>query len=479
MKKINYTLLFCLPLLGLITFSCNSGKKSGTDKLTKSPNIVVILVDDMRSDEFQANGHPFIKTPNIDRMAKEGVSFQNAFITTPICSPSRASFLTGLYTHSHGIQDNTDHSELSHKLRTFPAKLDTMGYETAFIGKWHMGNDDSRRPGFDHWVALKGQGEAINPPLNLNGEHIKTEGYVTDILTDFSLEFINKDRKEPFLLYLSEKALHPNLTQRDDGSIIDIGEGGFIPAERHKGLYTNSMFKNRPNYGIPPTDKPALARKMKDLPPLGIETAFSQKNISRRTEMILAVDEGLGKIMAALEAKGELDNTVIVFTSDEGFFYGEHGLSEERRLAYEESIRIPLLIRYPPKIKAGISPSQMVLNIDLAPTLLELAGQQPDNWMQGHSMLPVINGEAKDWRSSFLVEYFTDSVYPRIANMGYKAIRTERYKYIKYNELQDMDELYDLKEDPYELKNLVKDPQSGQLLINMKSELVELLKRSN
>lgn len=479
MNKFNYTLLSCLPLLGLIPSTCNSEKKGGSDKKSVLPNIVVILVDDMRWDEFQANGHPFIKTPNIDRIAREGVSFQNAFVTTPLCSPCRASFLTGLYAHSHGIIDNTDRSKQSHKLRTFPAKLDTLGYETAFIGKWHMGNDDSQRPGFNYWVALKGQGEAINPSLNVNGEHIKTEGYVTDILTDFSLKFINKDRKEPFLLYLSEKALHPNLIQRDDGSIVNIGDGGFIPAERHKGLYSNSNFKNRPNYGIPPSDKPALSRKIKQLPPLGIETVTTRQNISRRTEMILAIDDGLGKIMTALEAKGELDNTVIVFTSDEGFFYGEHGLSEERRLAYEESIRIPMLIRYPPKIKAGITPSQMVLSIDLAPTLLELAGQRPDNWMQGRSMLPVIKGEAKDWRSSFIVEYFSDSVYPRIVNMGYKAIRTERYKYIKYNELQDMDELYDLKEDPFEMKNLAKDPQSEQTLIKMNNKLIELLNRSN
>ncbi len=476
-KKYNYALFSCCFFsLCSIFLSCNSLNKEVSNEHSSEPNILVILVDDMRWDEYSAVGHPFIKTPNIDRLAREGVNFKNAFATTPLCSPSRASFLTGVYPHSHGIIDNTDRSELSHHLQTFPAKLDTLGYETAFIGKWHMGNDDSKRRGFNYWMVLKGQGEAIDPTFNINGERLKVKGYVTDILTDYSLRFINQKRTEPFLLYLSEKALHPNLMQRNDGSIVNIGEGGFIPAERHKGLYKDAVFKSRKNYGIPPSDRPALSRKIKDLPPLGIETVTTQKDIRGRSEMILAIDEALGKIMDALEAKGELDNTIIVFTSDHGFFYGEHGLSEERRLAYEEAIRIPLLIRYPPKIKAGLTPNQMVLSIDLAPTLIELAGHQPDKIIQGRSLLPVINGKAKDWRSSFLIEYYSDSVYPRIVNMGYKAVRTKRYKYIKYLDLKGMDELYDLKKDSFELKNLIKDPQSKQLLNNMQNELDKLLK---
>ncbi|RLC25486.1 MAG: hypothetical protein DRH21_03920, partial [Deltaproteobacteria bacterium] len=242
----------------------------------KRPNIIVILVDDMRWDEFGLAGHNYIKTPNIDRIATEGANFKNAFATTPLCSPSRASFFTGLYAHSHGITDNTDRSKQSHELITFPSILCAHRYNTAFIGKWHMGNDDTQRPGFDYWVALKGQGKAIDPELNINGERLIIKGYVTDILTDYALKFIHQKRNTPFLLYLSHKAIHPNLHQRNDGSIIPVEGGGFIPAKRHEGVYADAVFKRRPNAFIPPTNKPALARKIGLLPPLGPETATKE-----------------------------------------------------------------------------------------------------------------------------------------------------------------------------------------------------------
>jgi N-acetylglucosamine-6-sulfatase len=221
----------------------------------------------MRWDEFAEAGHIYIKTPNIDRIAKEGARFLNAFATTPLCSPSRASFLTGQYAHSNGIIDNTARNEQSHRLNTFPKQLHDNGYATAFIGKWHMGNDDTKRPGFDYWVSMKGQGEAIDPALNINGEFQTVKGYVTDILTEHSLRFINQKRDQPFLLYLAHKALHPNITQRDDGKVVDIGEGGFIPAQRHLGIYEKAVFNRRPNYNIVPLDKPALVRNIEGVPP--------------------------------------------------------------------------------------------------------------------------------------------------------------------------------------------------------------------
>jgi N-acetylglucosamine-6-sulfatase len=412
-------------------------------------------------------------------VAKEGAQFQNAFTTTPLCSPSRASFLTGLYAHSNGITDNLARNEQSHKLETFPKLLNAQGYETAFIGKWHMGNDDSPRPGFDQWVALKGQGEAINPGLNINGERQVVEGYVTDILTDYSLRFIRKQREKPFLLYLSHKALHPNLIQRDDGSAVNIGEGGFIAADRHKGMYDTTIFARRPNNGVAPIDKPSLMRQIGELPPLGPETITQEKSIRERAEMLMAVDEGLGALMNALEKMGVLDNTIVVFTSDHGYWYGEHGLDEERRLAYEEAIRIPLLIRYPPVIKAGSKPNEMVLSIDMAPTVIELAGQQPDQNLQGRSLVPILNQTVKDWRTSFLVEYYSDTVFPRIFKMGYKAVRNERYKYIHYVDLEDMDELYDLQTDPYELSNIIEDDGTAEVLQAMKDELARQLEATN
>jgi N-acetylglucosamine-6-sulfatase len=216
-------------------------------------------------------------------------------------------------------------------------------------------------------------------------------------------------------------------------------------------------------------------RKIGDLPPLSGETETTEQTIRDRSEMMMAVDEGLGKIMEALESLGELDNTIIVFASDHGYWYGEHGLNDERRLAYEEGIRIPLLIRYPEKIRAGFAPEEMVLSIDVAPTLLELAGLKPGEKMEGVSLLPLLESSRVAWRRSFLVEYYSDIVFPRIEKMGYKAVRTERYKYIRYLELEGMDELYDLQSDPYELNNLINTSEGKNLLVEMKSELNKLL----
>lgn len=444
----------------------------------KRPNIVVILVDDMRWDEYGAAGHNYIKTPNIDRIGKEGASFINAFSTTPLCSPSRASFLTGQYAHTHGIIDNTARNEQSHGLNTFPKQLHDNGYATAFIGKWHMGNDDSKRPGFDYWVSLKGQGEAIDPALNINGKQQTEKGYVTDILIDHSLQFIKEERNQPFLLYLAHKALHPNVIQRDDGKVVNIGEGDFIPAERHRGMYESDVFNRRPNYNIPPLDKPALMQKIEGVPPLSSETSTKEKTIRERSEMLMAVDEGLGALLKALEDKGELDNTIVVFTSDHGYWYGEHCLDLERRLAYEEAIRIPMLVRFPPLIKAGMKPEQMVLSIDLASTLLEMAGETPGAHLQGKSWVPIFKEKVKDWRSSFLVEYYSDSVFPRILKMGYKAVRDDRYKYIHYVDLNGVNELYDLRNDPFELHNLTDSPAYTRTLKRMKKELNLLLTKS-
>jgi N-acetylglucosamine-6-sulfatase len=476
MKSFFTTPAACYFVCLMALTSCNTSVKE-TDQ-GKRPNIIVVLVDDMRWDEYGEAGHNYIKTPNIDRIAKEGVSFKNAFATTPLCSPSRASFLTGQYAHTNGIVDNQAHNELSHQLNTFPKQLHENGYATAFIGKWHMGNDDTPRLGFDYWASLRGQGEATDPGLNINGQQQTVKGYVTDILIDQSLLFINQKREQPFLLYLAHKALHPNVVQRDDGSTSNIAQGGFVAADRHKGMYDSALFARRPNYNISPIDKPALARKIDGLPPLSAETSTKEKTIRERSEMLMAVDEGLGIILKALEDKGELDNTIIVFTSDHGYWYGEHCLDEERRLAYEEAIRIPMLVRYPSLIKAGSASDQMVLSIDLAPTLLEMAGVTQGNQLQGKSWMPIFNETVKDWRNSFLVEYYSDTVFPRMQNMGYKAVRNQQYKYIRYVDLEGMNELYDIVNDPYELHNVIDDPEMAGVLSEMKEELNLLLQET-
>ena len=440
----------------------------------RRPNIVMVLVDDMRWDEMRVAGHPFIGTPNMDRLAREGARFTNAFATTPLCSPSRATLLTGQYAHTNGIIDNT--ARPSHNLQVFPLELQRAGYRTGFFGKWHMGNDDSPRPGFDHWVAMPGQGEASDPSLNVDGERVHAKGYTTDLLTDYVERFMDRPSDRPFLVYLAHKALHPNVVQRDDGSLGSVANqpGGFVAAERHRGRYFGRTMPRRANAFKPPLGKPALLRQIDQLPPLGPKTATSDEEIRGRLEMLLAVDDSLGRILAALERKGLLNDTMVVFTSDHGYFYGEHGLNEERRLAYEETIRVPLVVRYPPLTTAGSTPPEMVLGLDIAPTLLEVAGLKPGASIQGRSLVPVLKNEARDWRTSFLIEYFTDTVFPRIRNMGYVAVRTSRYKYISYRELQGMDELYDLDKDPYEEANIIDRSDARETLQKMQAELRRL-----
>jgi N-acetylglucosamine-6-sulfatase len=470
LRSASITIVAASAAFGIISCSASNTTPPSTES-RRRPNFVFVLVDDMRWDEVRAAGHPFVDTPNMDRLAREGARFLNAFATTPLCSPSRACFLTGQYAHTNGIVDNT--ARPSHDLRVFPRALQEAGYRTGFFGKWHMGNDDSPRPGFTRWVAMPGQGEALDPQLNVDGERIRASGYVTDVLTDYVERFVQGSGGQPFLVYLAHKAVHPNIVQRDDGSTVPVpGQpGGFVAAERHRGRYAGRQMPRRANAFKPPLSKPALLRQIDDLPPLGRETVTTDDEIRGRLEMLLAVDDSLGRIRTALEKLGALDDTVIVFTSDHGYFYGEHGLSVERRLAYEEAIRIPMIVRYPPRVRAGTTPGELVLSIDVAPTILSLAGLTPAPQIQGRSLVPIFENSAGEWRSSFLIEYFSDTVFPRVRNMGYTAVRTHRHKYIEYQELQDMNELYDLEADPFEEHNLAGVPGARPTLERMQKEL--------
>ncbi len=442
----------------------------------RRPDIIFILVDDLRWDELGCTGHPFAKTPNIDRIAQEGMRFRNAFTSAPLCSPSRACLLTGQHVSHHGILDNTNRSEHSHKLQTFPLALQKSGYDTAYIGKWHMGNDDSARPGYDRWVSMKGQGTSFDPLLNVDGQQVEHEGHTTDVLNRYAAEFVSAggEGTKPMCLYLAHKALHPELIQRDDGSITDPDAKDFMPAKRHEKLYENAAVPRRLNVLDDLTGKPALQRRIEGLPRLGSATGTSDKTVRDRQRMLAAVDEGVGQLFAALEKAGRLDDAIIILTSDHGYWYGEHGLSVERRLAYEEAIRIPLLIRFPSKIAAGQTHDAMALTIDLAPTVIELTESDPlpKARMDGRSLVPLFGGEApNDWRKAFRIEYNTDTVFPRVLTMGYRAIRTERWKYIRYLDLDGMDELYDLREDPYEMRNVIGEAPNAETVAKLGKEL--------
>lgn len=463
-------------------------RASATAQAGPRPDVVVIVVDDLRWDEFGAAGHPYLETPNIDRLAAEGALFINSFHAVPLCSPNRASLLTGQYPSRHGVIDNVARNMLSHTLATFPRAMQADGYTTAFLGKWHMGNDPTPRPGFDYWVGLPGQGRSTDPELFEGGALHVVQGYTTDLLTDRTLSFIaERSPDEPYLVYLAHKAVHPDVKQLDDGSVDPSSSLGYVPAPRHRGRYEEEVFTRRPNV-VSSLDElaemPAVRRALAYRASPEITEQFggildpgtSEETIRRRAEMLLAVDESLGRIMDALAERGTLDRTVILLTSDNGFFYGEHGLSLERRLPYEESIRNPLLVRYPPLVAAGARPAGLVLSVDLAPTVLELARVPIGEEIQGRSLVPLLTGSTPpDWRTSLLVEFYTyENPMPWLLDMDYRMVRTDRYKYIHWIHHPDLDELYDLSSDPYEMDNRVDEPALAPVRAELRTELGRL-----
>ena len=435
--------------------------------MKKRPNFLVILVDDLRYDEFGAGGHPYLKTPHVDRLAAEGALFERAFHTTPICSPNRASIMTGQYASRHGVIDNVARGPMSHRLPNYHLVLQKLGYETAHIGKWHMGNDGMPRPGYDTWVSYDGHGRILNPRLNHDGRYVEHRGYITDIMNGLALEFLERKHAKPWSLFFAHKAVHPDAEQASDGTLAFGKDGGYIVAERHRHLYEGAVFPKKPNmlsYAEVVKQKPAW-KEIFDLRAggparelLGAIHAGEQEEIRLRARMMASVDEGVGAILALLERKEMLDDTVILFLGDNGYFFGEHGLGPERRFAYEEGIRSPFTARFPGKIRAGSRFRQLVICQDIAPTLIELAGGKPGPQVQGRSLLPLFSRKPVAWRKAVLAEYWAEQAYPWLIGMTYKAIRTERHKLIHWvnrDRNRELDELYDLEKDPYELKNLI------------------------
>lgn len=456
----------------------------------KAPNIVVIVVDDMRFDEYGAGGHPYLKTPSIDALGAGGATFSNAYHTTPLCSPNRASILTGQYASRHGILDNTSRAYSSHQLDLFAKDLQRAGYETAHVGKWHMGNDPTPRPGYDYWVSFRGQGKTNNPDLYEDGRMHRVEGYVTDIFTDRAIDFATRKRSKPFMVYIGHKAIHPEIQQLDDGSVALGGGKAFIPADRHKGIYAGKTFPRRPNYGLTQAvreNQPVIADAM-DLKNRDAMEKFlfsdevldgliSDETIQQRAEMMLAVDEGVGRFVSALDEKNLLENTVFVFMSDNGYFFGEHGLGIERRLPYEESIKCPLIISHPASIEPGRVIDDFALSVDIAPTAVVAAGAPVPGRMQGRALQPLLHGAgADDWRKAFLVEYYGhDNPFPWTARLDYRVTREGPYKYIRWMRMEDAEELYRLDSDPYERNNLALDGEHADVLERMRVQTSKLV----
>lgn len=433
----------------------------------KQPNLIVLLVDDLRFDETGASGHPYMKTPNIDRIAHEGARFANAFHTTPLCSPNRACIVTGQYASRHGIIDNVGREAMSHRLANYHIELQRLGYDTAHIGKWHMGNDAAPRPGYDTWISFRGQGTITDPVFWEGGREVPLSGYVTDLLNERAVEFVARRRSKPFALFLAHKAVHPDVQQKQDGTIDLATMRGYVLPERHEALYQGCTYPARPN--VRPIDevlrqKPAwrevfeLRNRPESRPFLEGLASGTQEEIRRRAAMMASVDEGVGALLRALEEKKILDDTVILFLGDNGFFFGEHGLGAERRFAYEEGIRTAFFMRYPRLAKPGTVIERMVIALDIAPTMIELGGGRPGAHIQGRSLVPLLRRRAADWRKFFLIEYYNESAWPWIVGMSYKAVRTERAKLIHWVHKNGVDELYDLQRDPYEITNVIRKP---------------------
>ena len=406
-------------------------------------NIVFILIDDQRYDALGML-NPFFETPALDALAKNGIMFDRTFVTTSLCSPSRASILSGQYAHTHGVLNNN--TPLPADTPTFPQELQRAGYRTAFTGKWHMGgSNDNPRPGFDRWVSFRGQGVYYDPTFNIDGERVKREGYVTDLITDYSEEFLREAGDGPFLLYMSHKAVH----------------GDFYPAERHKGSYDGrqypypaSMADTEENY----RGKPAWVKAQRQSWH-GVDGMYNNKTDFDKfardyAETLRAVDESVGRIVATLEELGQLESTLLIFTSDNGFQFGEHGLIDKRTM-YEASIRVPLIVHCPELFKGGQQRPEMICNIDFAPTIIEAAGLPVPGSVQGQSFHGLLDGSRTEWRGAWLYEYFWERSFAQTPTV--LGVRTERHKLMRYHGIWDRYELYDLENDPEEMHNLLGD----------------------
>jgi N-acetylglucosamine-6-sulfatase len=444
------------------------------------PNIILIVTDDHRYDAAGFLGHPYLETPNLDRMSRGGAVFENAFVTTSLCSPSRASILTGRYAHRHGVIDN--YTVVPPGLETFPRFLRDAGYRTAFIGKWHMGDTDAPQPGFDHWVSFKGQGtywpdgrgtdrvvpQTSSEGFNVDGRRVPQRGYITDELTDYALEWLEqRDPGTPFFLYLAHKAVHSD----------------FVPADRHRGRYAGREFPLPATYANTAAnyaDKPMWLKNQRNSRH-GVDDAFNLKAFDiqayhrRYCETLLAVDESLGRLFAHLEKRGVLGSTLVVYMGDNGYQFGEHGLID-KRTAYEASLRIPLLAQWPDAVPAGTRVRAMVANIDIAPSLLAAAGVSPPAGLDGRDFLPLARGAKVSWRDALLYEYFWEWNYPYTPTMH--ALRTERYKYIRYYGLWDLNELYDLAADPGETTNLIARPEHQEAVRSLETRLFRDLEQT-
>ena len=449
-------------------------------------NIILIVADDHRYNFIGALGHPWLEghTPNLDRMVHHGVTFRNAFVTSSLCSPSRASILTGLYMHQHGVSDNF--SPLDPSLPTCPKLLQQAGYRTAFFGKWHMGGaGDEPRPGFDHWLSFRGQGEYENPELNINGVRRRVSGNTTDILTDSALRFMRENAARPNFVYLAHKAVHaPFVAPQRHAHLF---EGLAAPRPRTM-LYKEEYYAKWPEW----VRRRRFTRHGVD----GILDSDEPFDVHYRRycQCLIALDESLGRVFHELEVSRRLEDTLVIYMGDNGYMWGEHGLIDKRAM-YEASLRVPVLAHCPALFgDGGRTIDQMALNLDIPSTILDAAGVAPAPPMQGQSLIALGAGkQVENWRRDFMYEYAWEQDFPYTPSIV--GLRTETHSLMNYPGTWDIPELYDLDKDPDQIDNLlagarigprmrgryanhIKDPQVRATTERLQARLAQLLAAS-
>jgi arylsulfatase A-like enzyme len=504
MKFKKYLLLLAILSLHFSGFSQQKGKS-----LTK-PNILFIMADDHALRAIGAYGSKLVKTPNIDRIAKEGALLQRAYVTNSVCSPSRAVILTGKYSHINGMKDNGTY--FNGAQQTLPKILQQYGYQTAIVGKWHL---FSTPTGFDYWNILPDQGNYYHPKFIKMGKDTVYSGYVTDIITDLAINWIGGHKNKPFFLMLHHKAPHRNAMppikyldqfnhiqfplphtfyddyvnkpalQRQSITIkndLDIRYDSKIPCDTCPVNVINNWAPGeyqKELAGLTPEERriwdKAYQQKYELFKTLHTRAEVTRFQYQRLMEdylrCVMSLDDNIGRVLKYLDYTGLAKNTIVVYMSDQGFYLGEHGLYD-KRFMYEESFRTPMMIRYPQAIKAGNKLSQFVLNLDIAPTLLDLAGIKPPADMQGESMKPLLTRQPllKKWRDEIYYHYYEKS-FNLTAHYG---IRTRQYKLMHFYDPVDGWELYDLKKDPYETTNVYNKPQYQAIVTGLKARLKAL-----
>ncbi|MDA3925966.1 MAG: sulfatase [Kiritimatiellae bacterium] len=448
--------------------------------MAKRPNVLFILTDDQRWDAIGLSGNKDLKTPNMDRLGKEGIYFPNTFCTTSLCSPSRASILSGLYAHAHGVVNNF--TEYPSGMKSFPLVLQSEGYDTAYIGKWHMGeNNDEPRPGFNWFVTHKGQGKYFDTEFNFNGQGRKVvKGYYTTVLTDMAEEWLNRPREkeQPWCLMIGHKAPHSFYT----------------PEKKYENAFKDQPFPY-PETAFMLDDKPKWIKdrlstwhgiygplfdwrkKFPDSSPEAVKDFEAMNRAYWAT--LLSVDDSVGRLYNLLKERGELDNTIIVFMSDNGILSGEHGMVD-KRTAHEPSMRIVQVVRYP-----GLTPvdqpkviDKQVLTVDIAPSILELCDAKPLKDIHGKSWVKLVKKGDRRWRDSCFYYYNYEKQFPYTPNV--RCIRTAEWKYTRYphgdgSPDRHMAELYNIEFDPEERYNLIAKPKYAKVVKRLRKDLKELM----